>query len=413
MMIKRFLSLLLCLSLLFPVLAFAEEEVNLDELLDTEDVIDLSADEEDMAADESEIEEIFDESAYISPETTGHFPESEWELNSMLPEEDVVNILLIGLDSRPTQAEIKKREQSQLLRDQLGDNNGARKRNDVTMILSIDRVFGTLKITSISRDTLVQIPYPNGNGYYNDRPINEAFGIPFYKNDKLQRVVDSPERLIKTINHNFGLNIKYFVATNFYGVEEIIEYLGGVDVVLTKQEARYVNLYIRKNARAMRNSYDTHSEGRVKLKEEDGVQHLDGLQGLVFARYRTIAGVTDIVRTGRTRRLMQALAKPVAEKLKNKEISMLDLLVNISQYFVTNMNFQAMFNDLWPAVRDSAIMKDLSNVTNLIEEYRIPATDAPGAEYYYSDEKVKLRDMRQTAEDLQEFIYGAVYGFDD
>ena len=140
-----------------------------------------------------------------------------------------------------------------------------------------------------------------------------------------------------------------------------------------------------------------------------GNQHLDGLQGLVFARYRTIANATDIVRSGRTRRLLQALARPVAEKLKNKELNIVTLLLDLQKYFVTNMNLQAIFNDLWPAVRDSQVMSDISNVTNIIEEYRIPGEKG----FSYEGKNVRLTNMRKTAEELQEFIYGEVYGFDN
>ncbi len=416
-MMKRLFALLLCLSLLLPVFAAAEddeEDLDLDDLLEMED-IDFELDENgDLLIPEDEEENYFDESAYSSSGADGHFTVDQLEINSQLPEEDVVNILLIGVDSRPDSR--SKDFPGYLLREQMGDHNNYRKRSDVVMILSIDTVFGALKITSISRDTLVQIPYPNGSQYW-EGPINEAFGIVYNKkNGGLDYSVDAPERLVKTVNHNFGMNIKYFIITNFYGVEEIIEYFGGVDLELTKQEARYVNQYIYgKNEQGvrryiiMKNSYDLHSEDRQKLKEADGVQHLDGLQGLVFARYRTIANVTDIVRTGRTRRLLQALARPVAEKLKNKELNIVELLMNLQKYFVTNMNLQAIFNDLWPAVRDSRVMNDLSNVTNLIEEYRIPGDKG----FSYDGSRVRLTNMRKTAEELQEFIYGEVYGFDN
>ena len=413
-MMNRILALLLCLALFLPVPSFAEEdeeELNIDELFDLEDVeLDLDDDGNLVLAeveeeDPEEEASYYDESLYTSSDASGHFPVEEWEINSLLPEDDVLNILLIGVDSRPKRN--TKEGQSQLLRDQIGDKLSYRKRSDVVMILSIDTVFGTLKITSISRDLLVEIPYADGMGYWTG-PINEAFSVAHNKNGRLNYATDTPERLIKTVNHNFGMNIRYFVATNFYGVEEIIEYFGGVDVELTKQEASYINKYISQNARTMKNSYDMHSEGRTKLKLANGVQHLDGLQGLVFARYRTIAGATDIVRTGRTRRLLQAMAKPVAEKLKNRELDFLEVLMNVQQYFVTNINIQAVFNKVWPAVRDSDIMSDLENVTNIIEEYRIPGEKGFG----YEGSHVKISNMKKAAEDLQEFIYGQVYGFD-
>ena len=414
---KRFLALLLCLALFLPVLASAEmeeEEIDQEDLFDDED-IDFDLDENgDLILPEEEEENYFDESAYTSSGTNGHFTVDQLERNSCLPEEDVVNILLIGVDSRPDSR--SKNFPGYLLKEQMGDHNNYRKRSDVVMILSIDTVFGTLKITSISRDTLVQIPYPNGVQYW-EGPINEAFGIVYNKKTGgLDYSIDAPERLVKTVNHNFGMNIQYFIITNFYGVEEIIEYFGGVDLELTKEEARYVNKYINgknengtRRSTIMKYSYDLHSEGRQKLKEVDGVQHLDGLQGLIFARYRTIANVTDIVRSGRTRRLLQALFRPVAEKLKSKELNIVDLLLDLQKYFVTNMNLQAIFNDLWPAVRDSQIMSDLSNVTNLIEEYRIPGDKG----FSYEGKNVRLSNVRKTAEELQEFIYGEVYGFDN
>lgn len=394
---KRLLALVLCLALLLPVLSMAEMA---EEDIPEEDlgwVTDESAD------DAGFLEDI----VFVTSDKDATYTKDQLEMNTLLPEDDVINILLIGVDSRPTQKTLAKDGKDQLLRSQLGPNNGSRKRSDVVMILSIDMVFGTLKITSISRDTLVEIPRVGQVGYW-EGPINEAFAIAYSQNGKFHHASDAPDRLVKTVNHNFGLNIQYWIATNFYGVEEIIEYFGGVDVELTAQEARYVNRYIQKNAKAMRNSYDTHSEGRVKLKETTGVQHLDGLQGLVFARYRTIANQTDIIRTGRTRRLLQALARPVAEKLKSREIDFTNTLMDIAQYFSTNMNLQAMVGELWPAVRDGEVMNNLDNLSDLIEEYRIPGESG----FSYQGDHVKITNMKKTAEDLQEFIYGEVYGFD-
>ena len=40
------------------------------------------------------------------------------------------------------------------------------------------------------------------------------------------------------MNKNFELNIRHFVAINVFGVEEIIESLGGVDIDLTKNNSK-------------------------------------------------------------------------------------------------------------------------------------------------------------------------------
>lgn len=396
---KRILALLLCLTLLLPVLAFAEEEdVDLADLV-SEDV-DLQLDDEGNIVLPEENDEIDLNAADVGPfaemAAENAVDDEELEINENLPEEDVVNILLIGLDYRT-----QKRSANQLLKDQLGDNNDHVKRSDVVMILSVDRIEGTLKLTSIARDLLVEIPG------HSDGAINTAFAVRKFKNGSFHHSEDRPDLLMRTVNHNFELNIKYYIATNFYGVEEIIEYFGGVDVDLTKTEANYINSYIRQKRSRM--TYDQHADNRTPLEKKDGVQHLDGLQGLIFARTRSIAGENDLQRTGRTRRLLEALLHPVAEKIKNGELDPVNMMLDLSQYFVTNMNLQVMFNELWPAVRDSSIMSSLDSASSLIEENRIPGESG----FRYNGSKVQLTNKQQTVEELHEFIYGAYYSADN
>ena len=396
---KRILALLLCLTLLLPVLAFAEEEdVDLADLV-SEDV-ELQLDDEGNIVLPEENDEIDLNAADVGPfaemAAENAVDDEELEINENLPEEDVVNILLIGLDYRT-----QKRSADQLLKDQLGDNNDHVKRSDVVMILSVDRIEGTLKLTSIARDLLVEIPG------HSDGAINTAFAVRKFKNGSFHHSEDRPDLLMRTVNHNFELNIKYFIATNFYGVEEIIEYFGGVDVDLTKTEANYINSYIRQKRSRM--TYDQHADNRTPLEKKNGVQHLDGLQGLIFARTRSIAGENDLQRTGRTRRLLEALLHPVAEKIKNGELDPVNMMLDLSQYFVTNMNLQVMFNELWPAVRDSSIMSSLDSASSLIEENRIPGESG----FRYNGSKVQLTNKQQTVEELHEFIYGAYYSADN
>ena len=405
---KRLLALLLCLALLLPVFSLAEEDE------DDWDMDDLDIEEIELGEDEDLIGSEDDE------EDLANFPDddqdtvidyNELEINENCPD-DVINILLIGVDTRGDE---DRNNDSKLLSDQLGKHNGYAKRNDVTMILSINLIDGSLKLTSLARDLLVDIPAKG------TAPINNSFSYRHMKKNGngLDYVEDVPERTIRTVNRNFQLNIRHYVAINFYGVEEIIEYFGGVDVELTKQEARAINNYIKKNQKAMKRTYDMHSEGRVKLEEKNGVQHLDGLQGLVFARSRHVSGDngTDIVRTGRTRRLLQALLHPVMEKLKNKEYDLLNLLVELSKYFATDMSLKEMGElamQVWPVVRDSNIMSDLGSVTSLMEEKRIPGETTKGdlGWTYTNEKKVKLRSIQAVTEDLHDFIFGAYYPAD-
>jgi len=407
---KRLLALLLCLALLLPVFSLAEsDEDDWDiEDLDIED-LDIDGEEDDEDAIGSEEDTDDDWSNFPDDDQDTIINYDELEINQNCPDE-VINILLIGVDTRGNE---DRNTDSKLLKDQLGSHNGYAKRNDVNIILSINLYDGSLKLTSIARDLLVDIPSKG------TAPINNAFSYRHMKKNGngLDYVEDVPERVIRTVNRNFQLNIKHYFAINFYGVEEIIEYFGGVDVELTAKEAKAVNNYIKKNAKAMKRTYDMHSEGRQPLDtKSDGVQHLDGLQGLVFARTRHVAGENDLQRTGRTRRLLQALFHPIAEKLKNKHLDLLNLIPELTQYMITDMSMQEIVDlamQVWPVVRDSDMLSDMSSITSLMEEKRIPGDTTKGdLGWSYQDEKVKLRDIQAVTEDLHDFIFGAYYPAD-
>ena len=393
-----------CPALFLPVFSLAEsDEEDLDiEDLDIED-LDPESDADIIGSDDD------DWSAFPDDDQDTIINYNELEINPNCPDE-VINILLIGVDTRGNE---DRNTESKLLKDQLGNHNGYAKRNDVNIILSINLFDGTLKLTSIARDLLLNIP---DKGI---APINNAFSYRHMKKNGngLDYVEDVPERVIRTVNRNFQLNIKHYFAINFFGVEEIIEYFGGVDVDLTAKEAKAVNSYIKKNAKAMKRTYDMHSEGRQSLDTKaDGVQHLDGLQGLVFARTRHVAGENDLQRTGRTRRLLQALFHPIAEKLKNKQLDLLNLIPEMTQYMITDMSMQEIVDlamQVWPVVRDSDMLSDMSSITSLMEEKRIPGDTTKGdLGWSYQDEKVKLRDVQAVTEDLHDFIFGAYYPAD-
>lgn len=75
---------------------------------------------------------------------------------------------------------------------------------------------------SVMRDTLVPITY-NGKTTY--AKINSAYSK------------GGPELAIKTLNTIFKLDISEYATVNFYGMSDIIEAVGGIDVELAKGEA--------------------------------------------------------------------------------------------------------------------------------------------------------------------------------
>ena len=392
---KRLLALLLCVTLFLPVLAAGEEEdIDFSELieedveLDEEGNIIFSGDDEgDYSFSDQDLEEMAE--AFEIDETVDP---SELELNENLPD-DVINILLLGLD-------VKGTKEKKLLKDQ----DQYAKRADVQIILSINKLDGSIKLTSIARNTEVSIPDRT-----NDTLIANSYGHAIYKNGKYSSWVDTPDMCMRTVNHNFEMNIQYYVAINFYGVVSIIEYLGGVDVDLTKTEASAINSYLKKNKKAISNTYDDKNGNRDPLEKRDGVQHLDGLQALMYGRLRSIDD--DFHRTARTRNLLSSLLTPTVQKIKNKELEILKLLPECGQYFITNMNAEAMLS-IVNVVMHSDMIKKMDAMDSLVEQFRIPVDGT----WYYGEtsggasvNSFKKGQKQTNIEMLHEFIYGAYY----
>lgn len=394
---KRLLALLLCFSLLLPALSFGEqdeEDIDFSELLEEDVDVDeegniIAPDDEGEDFSEENLEDLMD--AFTLDESVDP---SELELNTNLPD-DVINILLLGLD-------VKGTKDKKLLKDQ----GQYAKRADVQMILSINTTDGSIKLTSIARNTLVDIP-----DRVNDTGIANSYGHAIYKNGKYQSWVDTPEMCMRTVNRNFEMNIQHYVAINFYGVVSIIEYLGGVDVELTKQEASAINSYLRQHKRAISASYDDKKGQRDPLEKRDGVQHLDGLQALMYGRLRSIDD--DFHRTGRTRKLLSSLLTPTVQKINGGELDLLNVVGESVQYFISDpgLNMESIVR-IARAVLKSDAIKHMNLNDSLIEEFRIPMD---GTFYYDEDSsgasvnKFKRGQKQANTEMLHEFIYGAYY----
>ena len=418
---KRLLALLLALTLFLPVFAFAElDEEDWDQA--EEETLDLDEEEEDsgedsglsLDGDQGELDTLTSE---VSLDTS--VDPSNLFLNTNLPD-NIINILLVGVDARGTKEVQKLPDQMRTSDDQPRDKSIA-KRADVQMILSINLSDGSIKLTSIARNTYVEIP-----GRLKKSIIANSFGHAIYENGKYNRWVDTPETCIATVNKNFEMNIQYYVAINFFGVEEIIESLGGVDLELTKAEASSINTYLsmktiyeKKNGqyvldsagnkvrashgKKIANTYDNHSDKRKALEKKDGVQHLDGLQALMYARLRHKDN--DFVRTGRTRHLLDTLLKQTMPKLKTGELQVLDLLDQWIDLLSTNMNPMDMMT-IAGSVMGSLSLDEIQSASTMISEFRIPEDGTYGYETVDGSSVTVLKNKQQTREALHNFIYG-------
>ena len=298
--LKRLLCLLLSLCLLVTCVASAELVADDEDSGDDSGVSLTEDDEEDddlgdfVFDDEAEAElDAMDEQWEVD---TSVDPD-KLDLNTSLPDH-VINILLIGIDSRSKDIE-----------------NGMQ-RGDVQIILSVNTQDGSIKLTSIMRDLYVSIP-----GYKSKARINTAY------------TKGGGQLAMRTINNLLELNIQYYVTINFYGLASIIDAVGGIDIELTKTEAGAINAYLKKHPPA----YDNKAKGeRVALEKVSGVQHLDGVQAVMYARLREIDN--DFNRTARQRNLLELLLKKITADMTMD--TLLNLVNTAMQYVKTNMSME-------------------------------------------------------------------------
>jgi len=190
-----------------------------------------------------------------------------------------------------------------------GDSRGLREnevpRSDTMMIASIDPVTKKAHLFSLLRDTYVEVP-----GHGSER-INTAL------------VLGGPKLAMRTVSELTGLDVQYYVYTDFEGFIHLIDEIGGIEFEVEKD--------MHYTSRADGPEYD------IDLKK--GLQHMDGRTALQYVRFRHDA-LSDFARTERQRKFMAA----VAQKLQTStSIIRLPRILNaIDPYIETNMTVTEM-----------------------------------------------------------------------
>lgn len=204
-------------------------------------------------------------------------------------EKGITNILLVGTDGRTLE------EAS---------------RSDSMMILTIDNKHKSVKLTSLARDTYVNIP---GHG---EQKLTHAYA---YGGINL---------LVETIESNFKLDIQNYAIVNFFSFMDIIDTLGGVVVDVKDTEINELNKFIPECYNFDKNS----NKGDLKLIEHSGNQKLNGYQALAYGRIRKNDSALE--RDRRQRALMEGMF----EGVKNLPVTKYPELVDtILPYIKTNM----------------------------------------------------------------------------
>jgi LCP family protein required for cell wall assembly len=172
---------------------------------------------------------------------------------------EIINIALFGLDRR------SKDEPA---------------RSDSIMVLSIDKKHNKIKMSSIMRDTYVKI---KGHG---ETKINHAYAY------------GGPQLAIRTLNENFDLDIRDYVAVDFFNAEALIDAMGGVTIDISQDEIALINSGVAVVASIEKKPATAISK--------TGPQTLNGIQAVAYSRIRYTAG-GDFVRTERQRTVLSAM----------------------------------------------------------------------------------------------------------
>ncbi len=201
----------------------------------------------------------------------------------------ITNILLVGTDGRTL-------EESS--------------RSDSMMILTIDNKNKSLKLTSLARDTYVNIP---GHG---EQKLTHAYA---YGGINL---------LVETIEDNFKLDIQNYAIVNFFSFMDIIDTLGGVVVDVKPNELNELNKFITECYKFDKNP----NKGSVEYINNSGTQKLNGYQALSYGRIRKNDSALE-----RDRR-QRAIIQGIIDGIKNLPLTKYPELVNsILPYIKTNM----------------------------------------------------------------------------
>ncbi|GIM33610.1 LCP family protein [Paraclostridium bifermentans] len=234
-------------------------------------------------------------------------------------EKGVTNILLVGTDGRT-----------------LDETS----RSDSMMILTVDDKNKSLKLTSLARDTYVNIP---GHG---EQKLTHAYA---YGGINL---------LIDTIESNFKLDIQNYAIVNFFSFMDIVDTLGGVIVDVQEGEIDELNRVINECY-----SLDKKADkGNMQYIEHSGKQKLNGYQALAYGRIRKNDDALE--RDRRQRVLIESMFNGVKNLSVTKYPELMDTIL---PYIKTNMKPTTILS-----IGSSVLTMGISNINKLefpMEEY--------------------------------------------
>ena len=272
---------------------------------------------------------------------------AELSLTDGLPS-DRVNILLLGVD---------------FLED-------GQQRSDAMMIASVG--YKSVRLTSIMRDTLVDIPG------YGEHKLNSAYSY------------GGAEMAMRVVNETFKLNITNYIAVDFSTMVDLVDAIGGVDVEIEDKELEHLNKYAYDTFKKI-NAVNPEKYGHYINSQpytQGGTLHLNGLFATGYSRIRLID--TDYKRTQRQRLVLSAILEQVKGSVMNP----------------------LMYARLYQVYRDSVQTNlSLAELISIGEKAlvagKIETERMPKDEYIYDDQSaLHITDPQGNIIAMHNFLYG-------
>ena len=272
--------------------------------------------------------------------------------------EGITNVLLIGTDGR---------------------TNDEPARSDSIIIATLDNNNKKVKLTSIMRDTLVDIPE------YGENKINSAFffGASELDDDGNVRGAEGGAALLmETIEENFDIHLDKYIIVNFWGFEAIIDEIGGIEADIKDYEIDEVNKYIGESTGV--NSPPI---------TETGLQTLNGQQALSYARIRYV-GNGGFERGERQNKVLLQIATKLKEVNPLKYVSIAN---SLAKQVKTNIDIPEALNLAYTIYKLPTLD---------FEQLQIPQTELIARDNLYKDRGwCLLIDLEQNAKIMHDFIF--------
>lgn len=257
----------------------------------------------------------------------------------------IINIALFGIDRR---------------------NGNERGRSDAIIIATLDFQHGKIKLISLMRDLEVPI---EGHGR---TKLNHAYaygGAPL---------------AVKTINQNFGLDIRDYVTVDFFMLASIIDALGGIEVDVRPEEIQHINKYIKEMSGL--------KDLEPNYLEESGRQTLSGIQAVAYARIRSV-GNGDFQRTERQKQVLVQ----IIEKMKEKGVTAVPkLLMELSPYVETSLSRTDILSMAYQYFKHGNMV---------VEQQRFPLDGTWESGYTKSGSWVIRTDLEKMKNAIQQYVY--------